>query len=132
MATAEDYTLLIFGILGTLVITIVGSLILRHLNIIGKTKDASTITTINVGGLQEDFRDFKHVMEETRDRTERKLDGLIELISKKDEIFRTEIKRLDERYFITERQQDARHNLTEKSIIEINLRLKSLEGKIQL
>ena len=129
MASADDYTLLIFGILGTLVITIVGSLILRHLNIIGKTKDASTITTINVGGLQEDFKDFKHMMEETRERTERKLDGLIELIQKKDENFRNEIHRMDERFFVTERAQDARHNLTEKQIIEINLRLKALEGR---
>lgn len=127
--TAEDYTLLIFGILGTLVITVVGSLILRHLNIIGKTKDTSTITTINVGGLQEDFKEFKHIMETSRERTEGKLDGLIELIQKKDEAFRNEVRRLDERYFVAERQQDARHTLTEKQLIEINLRLKALEAR---
>jgi len=129
MATAEDYTLLILGIFGTLVITVVGSLILRHLNIIGKTKDASTITTINVGGLQEDFKDFKHLMEETRERTERKLDGLIELIQKKDESFRNEIKRMDERFYSTEREQESRHNLNKIQIMEINLRLKALEAK---
>jgi hypothetical protein len=119
MASADDYTLLIFGILGTLVITIVGSLILRHLNIIGKTKDASTITTINVGGLQEDFKDFKKSMADDREHLNLKLDGIFNLIEKKDDTFRSELRRLDER-----------HTTTEKTLIEINYRLKSLETKV--
>ena len=121
MATLDDYTLLIVGIVGTLAITVVGGLILRHLNIIGKTSDKATIATFNIGGMQEDFKDLKKSMDDAREHTAQKIDGLFQLIEKKDEIVRTELRRMS----------DATTEL-DKKMIGVELRLKMLERAAQI
>lgn len=118
MATADDYTLLILGIVGTLIITLVGSLILRHLNIIGRTTDKATIATFNIGGMQEDFKELKKHMDDNRDHADRKLDGILALIEKKDETVRSELRRMSEQSTELDRK-----------MIGMDYRLKSLEEK---
>lgn len=85
MVTFDEYIPVILGIVGTLIISVSILLLGNHLKIWRRTQETSTVATFNIGSMQEDFKRMEKTQDDIKLHLDRKLDGLMTLIEKKEE-----------------------------------------------
>lgn len=89
------------GVIIPVAMSIIAPLIIifisRHLQVFDKTAQRSTFATFNISTVQEEVKEIKGTVDDTKEHFDRKLEGLTQLNEKREETIRIELRRVSEK-----------------------------------